>query len=113
MKPTRAQQGFTLIELVVVIVILGILAATALPRFINLSGDAELAARQGLAGAINSACAMNFAQNQLSAGVPLLTTAAAAISAVNIQGTINYTLGTDLIFTPAVANTSPCSATAN
>lgn len=54
----RKQQGFTLIELVVVIVILGILAATALPRFINVTTQARIAALDGLVGALNSASAL-------------------------------------------------------
>ncbi|MFY8273753.1 prepilin-type N-terminal cleavage/methylation domain-containing protein [Pseudoalteromonas sp. SSDWG2] len=51
---TVKQQGFTLIELIIVIVILGILAVTAAPRFLNLQGDANASVIQGVAGAMNS-----------------------------------------------------------
>lgn len=52
--PNRRSGAFTIIELVVVIVIIGILAATALPRFVDLTGDAQTAAVQGVGGAFAS-----------------------------------------------------------
>ena len=58
----KQQSGFTLIELVVVIVILGLLAATALPRFINLTTDARQASLAGVAGGLRSAIALARAQ---------------------------------------------------
>ncbi len=60
------QQGFTLIELVMVIVILGILAATAIPKFTNLQDDARAAAVQGVAGNLGAGSAINFAVRSIT-----------------------------------------------
>jgi len=58
----KQQKGFTLIELIVVIVILGILAATALPKFSGLTVDARVAKMQAVAGSISAASQMAHGQ---------------------------------------------------
>ncbi len=61
----KRQNGFTLVELVVVIVILGILAVTAAPKFLNLQEDARKASIQGLKGAMDSAAGIVYGKAAL------------------------------------------------
>ncbi|MFA5839424.1 MAG: prepilin-type N-terminal cleavage/methylation domain-containing protein [Candidatus Margulisiibacteriota bacterium] len=73
------RKGFTLIELVMVIVILGILAAVAIPAYVNLSQNARVSAAKGSAGTIRAAIAIKIASNEvnsISPAVPAALTAA-------------------------------------
>lgn len=84
---TRLSSGFTLIELVIVIVILGILASVAAPKFANMTDKAGIAAAQGTYAAAQSAANVNFSKGLLGVtGYVAITDGASLLSAMNTDG---------------------------
>jgi MSHA pilin protein MshA len=109
----RNEKGFTLIELVMVIVILGILTAVAVPKFIDLKVEAQASALQGVVGAISSASAVNYA-GRASGNAAAVATVGTGLNCQTVATAIleggipaGYTLDTTVL----VAGANTCTVT--
>lgn len=111
----KQQSGFTLIELIMVIVVLAALAVTAIPRYVNLQSQAQAGANQGVAGSLASGSAINYAA--CAAGATPCTTGAAMTTCDEVAATLvgglptGYALSTTALLSTTSGGTASCVLT--
>lgn len=132
---SNKQSGFTLVELIVVIVVLGILAATALPKFVNVSQDARRASVEGVTGALRSAVSLvqakYYAAGNTTAttvnmqdgstvtvaagtGIPVGSAAGIGAALQSLDGFVaDYSTATAITFRPTNGGSATCQASYN
>ena len=93
MQKNSNEQGFTLIELIVVIVILGILAAFAIPRFVNLQNDARRSVLQGISGSLQAASALAYSKALVSNPVQTGSSGTISVPGAGTNGTVALAYG--------------------
>ena len=90
----RKQKGFTLIEIILVLVIVGILAMVAVPKFINLQDDAKKYAVQGAIAALKSTATMEYSKALLTTPSTTTYTPTSPVVVGDFSGTITVSSGT-------------------
>ncbi|KAE9633050.1 MULTISPECIES: prepilin-type N-terminal cleavage/methylation domain-containing protein [Aeromonas] len=91
----KKQAGFTLIELVIVIIILGILAVTAAPKFLNLQDDAKKSAAQGVQAAVSSSAQLVYSKSALEGEERVSSAAVTGSDGTSIDTAYGYPKATD------------------
>ena len=98
----RDQRGFTLIEIVMVIVLLGVLAAIAIPKYVDLKKDAQNATADGIVASVSSSAAIGYAKSAIAGTATYPTITELDASYLNVRNVDGFTIAGDATFTATI-----------